>query len=501
MTMKGFGIDFGTTNSLIAYYNTEIAEMPGAFMDAGRPHPSLVWYRPDSSQPVVGWEARRQMNQVENTMGHCFVHSVKRLMAEEREVPIIGTTRKPAREVGADILSHLLNHARKTLPVAAEGLHSCVATVPVNSSGRYRRELRRAIELAGLQVESFTHEPFAAVFGWFFAQKTDLHHLRPMKVLVFDWGGGTLDITLVQVQDGRIFELGNSNLEHCAGNEFTDKLIGLVRDRFVKRTGLRVDKLILDAEAKDRVWVNVEDAKIKLSADADAQVNVPNYTFQEGNIYDLSETVARPEYEELIKSDVDAAKAKVYECLHRAGVEAGSVDLVLLIGGTSRTPLVHQMMREIFVTKVVPVKDADSIIAKGAAVIAAHKWKPYLVKPVTVKLADKSFLPLFKHGQTLAAPLASKSFTFYCVDGRNGSAHLLFYEQQRPNDAAIQKSLNCNLLVPTARTVLAVSDLDRIMVNCYVTEDLTIKVEAMSSSQGKREAVEIQDICYGLEIA
>lgn len=499
--MKGFGIDFGTTNSLIAYFNPEIAQEPGAFMDAGRPHPSLVWYKPDSNQPVVGWEARKQMHQVENRMGHCFVHSVKRLMAEEREVPIIGTTRKPAREVGADILSHLLAHARKTLPVVAEALDSCVATVPVNSSGRYRRELRRAVELAGLQVESFTHEPFAAVFGWFFAQKTDLHRLPPTKVLVFDWGGGTLDITLVQVQDGRIFELGNSNLEHCAGNEFTDKLTGLVRDKFVKRTGLTVDKLILDAEAKDRVWVNVEDAKIKLSEDASAQVNVPNYTYQEGNIHDLSESLGRPEYEERIKSDVDAAKAKVYDCLHRAGVEAASVDLVLLIGGTSRTPLVHQMMHEVFVTQVVPVKDADTIIAKGAAVIAAHKWKPYLVKPVTVKLADKSFLSLFKHGQTLTAPLASKSFTFYCVDGRNGSAHLLFYEQQRPHDAAIQKTLNCNLSVPTAQTVRSVSDLDRIMVSAYVTQDLTIQVEAMSSSQGRKESVEIQDICYGLEIA
>ena len=498
--MKGFGIDFGTTNSVVAYFNTEIAQEPGAFMDAGRPHPSLVWYKPDAKQPVVGWEARKQMNQVENRMGHCFVHSVKRLMAEEREVPIIGTVRRPAREVGADILTHLLSHARRTQPVAAVDLNSCVATVPVNSSGRYRRELRRAAELAGLHVESFTHEPFAAVFGWFFAQKTDLQRLPPSKVLVFDWGGGTLDITLVQVQDGRIFELGNSNLEHCAGNEFTDKLTGLVRDKFVSRTGLTVDKLILDAEAKDRVWVNVEDAKIRLSENANTQVNVPNYTFQDGNIFDLSEGVERLDYEQRIKPDVDAAKAKVYQCLHRAGVEAASVDLVLLIGGTSRTPLVHQMMHEIFVTKVVPVRDVDSIIAKGAAVIAAHKWKPYLVKPVTVKLADKSFLPLFKHGQTLAAPLASKSFTFYCVDGRNGSAHLLFYEQQRPTDAEIQKSINCNLLVPTNQNVRHVGELDRIMVNCFVTQDLTIRVEAMSSSQGTQESVEIQDICYGLEI-
>ena len=473
--MKGFGIDFGTTNSLIAFFSPDIAPEPGAFTDAGRPHPSLVWYKPDANQPVVGWEARKQVNQVERRMGHCFVHSVKRLMAEGREVPIIGTTRKPAREVGADILAYLLDHARKTLPVAARGLDSCVATVPVNSTGRYRRELRRAAELAGLHVESFTHEPFAAVFGWFFAQKTDLQRLPPAKVLVFDWGGGTLDITLVQVQDGRIFELGNSNLDHCAGNEFTDKLTGLVRDKFVKRTALPVDKLILDAEAKDRVWVNMEDAKIKLSDGDSARVNVPNYTYQNGKIYDLAEDTRRSEYEECIKAEVDAAKAKVYECLHRAGVEAVSVDLVMLIGGTSRTPLVHQMMHEVFVTKVVPVKDADSIIAKGAAVIAAHKWKPYLVKPITVKLADKSFLSLLKHGQTLAAPLASKSFTFYCVDGRNGSAHLLFYEQQRPNDAAIQKSLNCNLSVPTAQNVRTVSDLDRIIVNCYVPEDLTVK--------------------------
>ncbi len=498
--MKGFGIDFGTTNSLIAYFNPELSPEPGAFTDAGRPHPSLVWYRPDSNQPVVGWDARKQMNQVQNKMGHCFVHSVKRLMAEDREVPIIGTARKPAREVGADILTYLVEQAKRTSPDAAKGLESCVMTVPVNSTGHYRRELRRAAECAGLHVESFTHEPFAAVFGWFFSQQTDLRNLAPHKVLVFDWGGGTLDITLVQVQGGRIFELGNSNLDHCAGNEFTDSLTGLIRDKFVKRTGLTVNKLILDAEAKDRVWGRIEEAKIKLSETDHAKVDVPNYTYQTGQIHDLAEDADRVEYEQRIGPNVDAAKAKVYECLKRAGVEPPSVDLVLLVGGTSRTPLVHQMMHQIFVTKVVPVKDADAIIAKGAAVIAAHKWKPYLVKPVSVKLADDSYLPLFNHDQTLAAPLASKSFTFYCVDGRNGSAQLQFYEQQRHNDAAIQKSLNCNLSVQTNQNVRSISALDRIIVNCYVTQDLTIRVEAESSSQGKKETVEIQDICYGLQI-
>jgi hypothetical protein len=196
---------------------------------------------------------------------------------------------------------------------------------------------------------------------------------------------------------------------------------------------------------------------------------------------------------------VDAAKAKVYECMQRAGLEPASVDLVLLIGGTSRTPLVQQKIHEIFTAKVVAVDNADSVIAKGAAVISAHKWRPYLVKPVTVKLADKSFLRLFDHGQTLATPVAARRFTFYCVDGRNGIAHLLFHEQQRPHDAAIQKSLNCNLSVPTAQIVRSVADLDRIEVECFVTEDLTIKIMARSSSVGKQQSVEIQDLCYGLE--
>jgi hypothetical protein len=326
-----------------------------------------------------------------------------------------------------------------------------------------------------------------------------LRRLRPHKVLVFDWGGGTLDITLVQVADGRVFELGNSNLEHCAGNEFTDHLTGLVRDKFLIKSGLPVDKLLLDAESKDRVWVSGENAKIALSSSLHTQVNIPKYFAHNGQIYDLSEDVARDDYQRRISPSVDAAKAKVYECMQRAGLEPASVDLVLLIGGTSRTPLVQQKIHEIFTAKVVAVDDADSVIAKGAAVISAHKWRPYLVKPVTVKLADKSFLRLFDHGQTLATPVASRRFTFYCVDGRNGIAHLLFHEQQRPNDAAIQKSLNCNLGVPTAQTVHSVADLDRIELECFITEDLTIKIVARSSSLGKQQSVEIPDLCYGLE--
>jgi actin-like ATPase involved in cell morphogenesis len=372
-------------------------------------------------------------------------------------------------------------------------------TVPVNSSGRYRQQLRLAAELAGLRVESFAHEPFAAVFGYYFAQQADIRRLPPHKVLVFDWGGGTLDITLVQVADGRVFELGNSNLEHCAGNEFTEQLTTLLRDQFLVTSGLTVEKLLLDAESKDRVWVSVENAKIALSSTPTVPVDIPNYFTQNGTILDLSEKLARDHYEKRIAPSVDSAKAKVYECLQRAGVEPASVDLVLLIGGTSRTPLVQQKIHEIFTAKVVAVDDADSVIAKGAAVISAHKWRPYLVKPITVKLADKSFLRLFDHGQTLAAPFASKRFTFFCVDGRNGIAHLLFHEQQRPHDATVQKSLNCNLGVATAQTVRSVADLDRVDVECFVTEDLAIKVTARSSSLGKQETMEIPDLCYGLE--
>ncbi len=500
--MKGFGIDFGTTNSLIAYYNSEIAKEPlGAFMDDGRPHPSLVWYRPDAASPVVGWQARAQMNAMINMMGNRFIHSVKRLMNDDRDVAMIGSDRRPAREVGADILKHLMKHASNVLPAAAKDMDSCVMTVPVYSTGRYRRELRRAAALAGLRVQSFAHEPFAAVFGWLYAQRIDPRTLSSQKVLVFDWGGGTLDITLVQVRDGHVFELGNSSLSDCAGNEFTDKLSGLARDQFMTQTALTADKVMLEGETKDRVWVTVEDAKIRLSTEKSTTIDVPNYSHRNGDALDLSENVKREDYDGRIRADVEAARAKVLECLHRAAVEAQLVDLVLLVGGTSRTPLVQQMMHEIFVTKVVPVGDADSVIAKGAALIAANNWKPYLVKPITVKLADGSFLPVFSHGQTLAAPLASKPITFYCTDGRNGSAHLLFHEQQRPTDPAIQESLNCNLVVPTNPKVNHVVHLDRIEVNCYVTEDMTIRVEAESSSLGKRQEIEIQDICYGLEIS
>lgn len=499
--MKGYGMDFGTTNSLIAFFDSDLDKNLGAFTDAGRPHPSLVWYKPDSTRPVVGWEARQNMHRANTRMGHRFVHSVKRLMMKRGEVPILGTQRKSPSEVGADIISHLLRHAKDSRLAAARELSSCVATVPVNSTGRYRRELRRAAELAGLKVDSFTHEPFAAVFGYYFSKGLNLGKLPSSKVLVFDWGGGTLDITLVQVEDGHIFELGNSNLSDCAGDEFTEKLSAIARNKFLRRSALDPEILQFDAEAKDRIWINMEEAKIRLSREASVPVNVPDYTRHADSLSDLSEEISLLEYEAQIRQEVDLARSKVRACLDRAAVEAELVDLVLLVGGTSRTPAVYQMMREMFVTRVVAVEDADAIIAKGAAVIAAHQWKPYLQKPITIKLADKSYLPLFKYGEILAAPLASKSFTFYCVDGRNGEAHLLFYEQQRHGDASDQKSLNCNFSFPTPRDVRHVSELDRFMINCSVTEDLTIRVEAKRSSEEATESVEIVDICYGLKVA
>ena len=348
-----------------------------------------------------------------------------------------------------------------------------------------------AYENAAAQVITFTHEPFAAVFGWFYSQRAEFRNLPNQKILVFDWGGGTLDITLVQVQDGRIFELGNAALSDCAGDEFTERLTGLARDKFLARISLNVNQMVLEAETKDRVWGNVEDAKIKLSTDKITVLNVPNYTSSNGVVHDLNEPIMRDEYEQRILSAVEAAKAKVYECLHRAGVEAPLVNLVLLIGGTSRTPLVQRMMHEAFVTKVVPVPDADAVIAKGAALISAHNWKPYLAKPITVKLADDSYLPIFEYGQPLAAPVAQKRFTFYCTDWRNGTAQFLFYEQQKARDTASQKTLNCNLIVPTSPNVQQISELDRIIVSCSITEDLTIRIEAQSSSLGLQHSATV----------
>ncbi len=516
MESMAFGVDFETTNSIVCTWGSQIREAfqnekPIALWDTSviatlgkRPHPSVVWYAP-GKEAVVGHEAKSRMLSYDG-MGHAFVRSIKRRLGRNEDVELTGGRRKPAFEIAAEIFRHLKNDAEKHASLALLGdrrgtISECVVTVPVNYDGLQRRDIRRAMERAGLRLRCFLHEPFAALIGHFYNWEAKLQQLRGKRVLVFDWGGGTLDVCLAEVsEDGsEIAELAHDGIEDRAGDDFDKKLMTDLKLRFLSKSGLKLDDVPIRGSAADRFWGAAERAKIELSSIASAAVEVANFIEIYGKPIDLEERIEREEFENLINDEVIAAEACVHRCLKKARLSsAGLVDHVLMVGGTSCIPAVRQMLEKTFGARVAVAAEPDAAIARGAAIVAAERWEPFNVKPIAVKLSDDSFFTVLPAKRELKAS-ASSAFTFYCIDPRPAVANLMFYEQAVNGDAEY-RALNACLAVPSDPTIRQIANLDRIVARFVVTDDATLFCEAQSSSTGKLDSCEIYDLSFGLRL-
>jgi len=360
--------------------------------------------------------------------------------------------------------------------------------------------IQRAIGLHPLRLRCFIHEPFAALIGHFYNSATKLQSLRGQRILVFDWGGGTLDVCIAEVnEDGsRILELAHDGIEDRAGDDFDKKLMTTIKHKFLAKSGLKIDDITIKGNAADRFWSATELAKINLSTNMSARVEVGAFIDIYGKPIDLDEEVQRSEFEQIILAEVNAAEACVDRCLKKARLTAGLVDHVLMVGGTSCIPLVGRMLEKMFGAKVIVAKEPDAAIARGAAIVAAERWEPFNVKSVAVKLADDSFFTVLPAGRVLK-PSASSSFTFYCVDPRPASANLFFFEQSAIGDQQY-RALDMCLGVPSNPEIRNIANLDRIVAKFSVTEDATLRCEAQSGSIGTIEECEIFDLSFGLQL-
>ncbi|MDX2187115.1 MAG: Hsp70 family protein [Opitutaceae bacterium] len=507
MRATAFGIDFGTTNSIVcAWGQNWLAEKrPVAFWDAtsagNRPHPSVVWYGPHG-KPIVGREARQNMGAMANGMGHAFVASVKRKLGNNKEVGLVGGDRKAAWEVAVEIFRHLKEHAesREAMVRSGQKLTECVVTIPVGYDGRQRNEIRRAMQKAGLKLQTFLHEPFAAMVSHFYDPVQKLQGVSGKRTLVFDWGGGTLDVCLVEVSnDGSsVFELSHDGIADRAGDEFDQRMMSLITRKFLSRSPGGPTDLPIRGHALDRFRMAAEVSKIHLSSSLQHVVEVPSLFEAFGKLHDLEEAVTRAEFEEIAHDEIVAAEACVMRCLRAGGITENLVDQILLVGGTSNIPAVRSMMERIFGARVVVAFEPDAAIARGAAIVAAEGWVPYNVNDIGVVLADQSLFTILPSGAPLTAS-ESKRYSFYCVDPRDGMARLILGERPRKGDRAL-RYLGDPLTISTPNVIENAGSLDRINAQFVVTEDATLRVTAQSAATGQEAAAEIHEVCFGLRI-
>ena len=347
---KIIGIDLGTTNSCVSVMEGgEPVVIPNA--EGNRTTPSVVAFS-NNGERLVGQIAKRQA--VTNP-DHTII-SIKRKMGTADKVNIDGDSFSP-QEISAMILQKLKTDAENYL---GQKVTQAVITVPAYFSDSQRQATKDAGKIAGLEVLRIINEPTAAALA-FGMDKED----QDQKIMIYDLGGGTFDVSILDIGDGVFEVLATNGNTKLGGDDFDERIINYLVDEFKKSNGidLKTDKM-----AMQRLKEAAEKAKIELSGMQATQINLPFITADATGPKHLDISLTRAKFEELISDLVDATRIPVEQAMKDAGVTANDIHKVLLVGGSTRVPCVQEMVKKI--TGKEPDKgiNPDECVAIGAAI-------------------------------------------------------------------------------------------------------------------------------------
>ena len=347
---KIIGIDLGTTNSCVAVMEGgEAVVIPNA--EGNRTTPSVVAFSKNGER-LVGQIAKRQaVTNPDNT-----VISIKRHMGTDKKVKIEGDDFTP-QEISAMILQKLKQDAENYLGTEVT---QAVITVPAYFSDSQRQATKDAGKIAGLEVLRIINEPTAASLAYGM-DKED----QDQKIMVYDLGGGTLDVSILDIGDGVFEVLATSGNNHLGGDDFDQKIIDYLVAEFKKEQGVDLSS---DKMAMQRLKEAAEKAKIELSGVQQTNINLPFITADATGPKHMDITLTRSKFEELIRDLVESTSGPVNQALKDAGVSASDIHKVLLVGGSTRVPCVQELVKR--VTGKEPDKgiNPDECVAIGAAI-------------------------------------------------------------------------------------------------------------------------------------
>ncbi|HIU52329.1 MAG TPA: molecular chaperone DnaK [Candidatus Merdicola faecigallinarum] len=347
---KIIGIDLGTTNSCVAVMEGgEPVVIPNA--EGNRTTPSVVAFSKNGER-LVGQIAKRQaVTNPENT-----VISIKRKMGTSEKVNIDGDEFSP-QEISAMILQKLKTDAENYL---GQKVTQAVITVPAYFSDSQRQATKDAGKIAGLEVLRIINEPTAASLAYGM-DKED----QDQKIMIYDLGGGTFDVSILDIGDGVFEVLSTNGNTHLGGDDFDQKIIDYLISEFKKSNGI---DLSTDKMAMQRLKEAAEKAKIELSGMQQTQINLPFITADSTGPKHLDITLTRAKFEELIHDLIEASKKPVEQALKDAGITADQLHKVLLVGGSTRVPAVQAAVKAM--TGKEPDKgiNPDECVAVGAAI-------------------------------------------------------------------------------------------------------------------------------------
>ena len=345
---KIIGIDLGTTNSCVAVLEAgEPKVIPNP--EGNRTTPSVVAFK--NGERIVGDAAKRQAITNPNT-----VSSIKRLMGTSEKVEIEGKKYTP-EEVSAMILSYMKDYAESYL---GEKVDKAVITVPAYFNDAQRQATKNAGKIAGLNVERIINEPTAAALAYGLDKQE-----KNQTILVYDLGGGTFDVSILELGDG-VFEVkSTAGNNHLGGNDFDNKIMDYLVETFKKENGVDLSK---DKMAMQRLKELSEKAKKDLSSMTTTQVSAPFISQSSDGPLHLEMTLTRAKFEELIHDLVMSTLEPVRKALKDADIKAKDLDKVIFVGGSTRVPLVYETVKKELAMEPSREVNPDEVVAMGASI-------------------------------------------------------------------------------------------------------------------------------------
>ncbi|MDR3638263.1 MAG: molecular chaperone DnaK [Isosphaeraceae bacterium] len=493
---KIIGIDLGTTNSVVAVMEggdvTVIANQEGS-----RLTPSVVAFTP-KGETLIGEPAKRQA--VTNPTG--TVYSIKRFMGrrhdevrgEEKMVPYsvvggssdyvkvkVGGKEYTPPEISALVLRKLREAAESYL---GHKVRKAVITVPAYFNDAQRQATKDAGQIAGLEVARIINEPTAAALAYGLDKK------KNEKIAVFDLGGGTFDISILDVGDGVFEVLSTHGDTHLGGDDWDEALINYIADDFKKEQGIDLRK---DQMALQRLKEAAEKAKKDLSFQTQADINLPFITADQSGPKHLTMTNTRSQFERLTDSLFERCKGPVLKALEDAKLKPSDIDEVVLVGGSTRMPRVQQIVKDVFGKEPHKGVNPDEVVAVGAAIqgaVLTGEVKDLLlldVTPLSLGLETKGgvFTKLVERNTTIPT---EKKETFTTAEDNQTAVTIKVYQGERPMAADNRLLGEFNLEgIPPARM-----GVPQIEVAFNIDANGILNVTARDKGTGKEHTIKIE---------
>lgn len=350
---KIIGIDLGTTNSCVAVKEGDnVTVIPNP--EGGRTTPSVVAFTKDGNERLVGQLAKRQaIVNPDRT-----IISIKREMGSDHKVTIDGQKYTP-QQISSMILQKLKRDAEEYLGTTVT---KAVITCPAYFTDAQRQATKDAGTIAGLEVLRVINEPTAACLAYGVDKEGD------HKIMVFDLGGGTFDVSILDVGEGVFEVLSTSGDNRLGGDDWDSKVVDWMADEFKKTDGVDLRK---DKMAAQRLREAAEKAKVELSSMAETSISLPFITADQNGPKHLEMTLTRAKFEELTRDLLDRTVQPVRTALKDAGLQPSDVDKILLVGGSTRMPMVQRKVKELLNKEPTKGIDPDECVAVGAAIQGA----------------------------------------------------------------------------------------------------------------------------------